>query len=103
MSEPTQLPGWYPISEYQQRYWDGANWTEKYAPLGRPTAAEKPVPKGNSTIGVSLAVILLVVLFVVGGVFTYITITGNNSNSSSMTSRSSWEPQRPSCGIRPGS
>lgn len=26
-------PGWYPYDPGRQRYWDGAAWTEHYAPL----------------------------------------------------------------------
>ena len=27
-------PGWYPVDQWSQRYWDGYEWTNHVAPLG---------------------------------------------------------------------
>ena len=55
MSAPA---GWYPTPEGRLRYWDGARWTEHFAPTPDPTAArraqaatyEAPA-KGNRALG----------------------------------------------------
>jgi uncharacterized Tic20 family protein len=38
---PSAPAGWYPVDGGQQRYWDGAQWTEHTAPLP-PTDAPQP-------------------------------------------------------------
>lgn len=30
--------GWYPVSDSQERYWDGATWTDEYREAWRPVA-----------------------------------------------------------------
>jgi Protein of unknown function (DUF2510) len=48
MNQPVlnQPAAWYPQADGQQRYWDGEQWTEHFAPGGPPTAppvaADKP-------------------------------------------------------------
>ena len=45
MSTPA---GWYPQPDGQQRYWDGEQWTENFAPGGTPVAASVVA---NSAVG----------------------------------------------------
>ena len=51
MTDPTELadsagppPGWYPDPEMvgTQRYWDGSQWTEHRAPMGKPAGRRAP-------------------------------------------------------------
>ena len=32
MAEPAAEPGWYPVGNGTQRYWDGSQWTDHIAP-----------------------------------------------------------------------
>ena len=37
MTDPTKAPpGWYDDGSGRQRYWDGTQWTEHFAPLRAP-------------------------------------------------------------------
>ena len=40
--QPQPSPGWYPVDDFQQRYWDGSSWTTHFAPL---TAYAPPTPQ----------------------------------------------------------
>ena len=33
MAEPAAEPGWYPVGNGTQRYWDGSQWTDHIAPV----------------------------------------------------------------------
>lgn len=70
MSDPTPAPGWYPAphANNEQRYWDGARWTENNttapynaAPYGLATA---PAPKKK---GLAIAALIVgIVAFLTG-------------------------------------
>lgn len=73
MTETTPA-GWYPDPENpgQQRYWDGAAWTENFAPTNAPAApaaptAKKPIYKRTWFIVVAVLVGLVVVSNLFGG------------------------------------
>ena len=44
MSNPA---GWYPQPDGQQRYWDGEQWTEHFAPGAAPTVTPPAVARKN--------------------------------------------------------
>lgn len=77
MGAPSPAPGWYPdpAGTLRQRYFDGRNWTENYAPL--PQGAGRP-PAGRPGGWPTWATIVLVV----GGVFLLIIIIGVAGSSS---------------------
>ncbi|WCO65662.1 DUF2510 domain-containing protein [Iamia majanohamensis] len=77
MSDGQQPAGWYPSGvPGEQRYWDGAQWTEHTAPVatpGPPPSTLPPPPGGGGgrsmayvLIPVGVCVVLAVVLVVVG-------------------------------------
>ncbi len=58
MAETSAEPGWYPVDDLTQRYWDGSQWTEHTAPragVGGPSSDDK-----------TYAVLAHVLTFVVG-------------------------------------
>jgi hypothetical protein len=70
--------GWYPDGSGQQRYWDGAQWTEHFAPVPTPasfaSAPSTPAPvaarrsRTRLFIGIGAGVLVLAALGVVLGV-----------------------------------
>ncbi|CAN5474577.1 hypothetical protein BH11ACT8_BH11ACT8_25100 [soil metagenome] len=42
MSDPNAPPGWYPDAQGNQRWWDGARWTEHQQPAPPPAPAQPP-------------------------------------------------------------
>ncbi len=52
MTDPTKPPaGWYDDGRGQQRYWDGAQWTEHTAPLAPPADQTATLPYGAAALG----------------------------------------------------
>lgn len=81
MSEQQPPAGWYPQGN-EQRYWDGAQWTDQRAPLapaGGVTYAQPVQKKSHLGRNVALVVVLLGVLFV-GGCFALIAAGGDAVN-----------------------
>lgn len=59
-------PGWYPVDEATQRYWDGAQWTEHVAPLAAPVRSSglptwAKVVAGATALLIALPVVLVVI------------------------------------------
>lgn len=40
--QQSPTPGWYPISQFEQRYWDGQTWTKQTATLLTTPASREP-------------------------------------------------------------
>ena len=68
MSTPA---GWYPQSDGRQRYWDGAQWTEHFAPgTAEASAPVSAAPKAKGPWYSKKAVLIpagIVALLIVGG------------------------------------
>ncbi|MFP5327301.1 MAG: DUF2510 domain-containing protein [Acidimicrobiia bacterium] len=67
-------PGWYPdpSGTPQQRYWDGAQWTEHVAPMAAPQTA--PPAQRSRGVGCLIAVVIGVVVLFVGAILAAIAI-----------------------------
>ena len=91
--------GWYPDGSGQQRYWDGTQWTEHFAPAPAPapapaTPATPISPAGRSRkplwiglgIGLGAGIVLAILLSILpppGGVLGYLKATWLCTSSSS--------------------
>ena len=79
-------PGWYPDpqNEAQQRYWDGAAWTENVAPLTPVPPPQQyipsPPPKNNRGCIVALVVVAVLVILGVAGFFAAVYVIGNEAD-----------------------
>ena len=81
-------PGWYPDpqNEAQQRYWDGAAWTENVAPLApvvQPPPQQyipPPPPKSSKGCIIALVIVLVLLVLAVGGVFVGLKVLGNKAD-----------------------
>jgi Host cell surface-exposed lipoprotein/Protein of unknown function (DUF2510) len=88
VTTPSPAPGWYPdpSGTPQQRYFDGQQWAEKYAPLdAQPPSTGKPEKPGMSkgkkiALGVGAAAVALIALGSVGN--------GNKTSSTPASSSS---------------
>lgn len=62
--------GWYPdpSKPRTQRYWDGEQWTDHYAPLDerRTAPEEKSDLEGTDIVGYVLAVLMPLIGFIIG-------------------------------------
>ena len=67
MSEQTPS-GWYPDPDNsaQQRYWNGTEWTDDYAPAAAPQAPPQPPKKGGVPTGVKVLIGIVGVLVLMG-------------------------------------
>jgi hypothetical protein len=75
--QPAPPPaGWYPVDQQRQRYWDGAAWSEQYAPLpalvlsgvglGMTSDPKKLRGNGAATAGFVIGVLALIIAIIVG-------------------------------------
>lgn len=75
-------PGWYPVSEFEQRYWDGRSWTDNTAPRQKAEVSQPPQPtpatKGTSTLTWVLVALGLLVVLGVGGCIAAVSVMGND-------------------------
>ncbi len=74
----TQTPaGWYPVDNGNERYWSGSEWTDQIRPVPPPTAPPAPVAtqvaaepakkKKRIFLWVFLAIQLLFIVWIIGG------------------------------------
>lgn len=97
-------PGWYPdpSDSSRQRYFDGNQWTENYAPIGTPGSVAATPAKSGSSNGVKVglgvgAVVLAVIAFGSFGDDD----KGTDTKSSSTTSTSSLLERSTSTAVKP--
>lgn len=97
-------PGWYPdpSDSSRQRYFDGTQWTENYAPFGTPVPVAAPVTKPGSSagkkigIGVGAVVVAMIAIGSLGN-----DEKSSDTRSSSATSTSSFLDSSPSTAVKP--
>lgn len=79
-------PGWYPdpYQGGQQRYWDGAAWTEHVHPSSPPAA----VPAGGSS-RTGLVIAAMAVVLVVAAVVTFLVVRDDGSSTADRDDSSS--------------
>lgn len=67
-SEDGLPPGWYPHAQAPNalRYWDGAQWTESYAPLPPQQTPRQWVPEWLTTVGFIAMIVFPIAGLVVG-------------------------------------
>lgn len=52
--------GWYPDSSGGQRWWDGVQWTEHYAPPPPPSQVHEPFGMANYIVAIFIPIIGIV-------------------------------------------
>ena len=58
-------PGWYPVDDTSQRYWDGYEWTDNLAPLGSGQKLQQGVTENDRLYSLFMHIGGLVVSFLV--------------------------------------
>jgi hypothetical protein len=94
MSDQQQTPpGWYPTPDGQRRYWDGAKWTDNFAPP--PSAGEPPTPKRGGALKWVLLGLGLVLVLTVGSCIAFLSAVGNETSEALQSVEDSLETTSP--------